>query len=489
MRVWTHVPFLRAIAITCGITVASAGQAVGAGRVALAIGNSAYQNTAPLTNPSNDARDVSASLQRLGFEVLEGRDLDKRSMERLIREFAIKLAGADIALFFYAGHGVQIAGQNYLVPIDAQLASEGDIDFESLPLSLVLKQMEREAKTSLILLDACRDNPLARTLARAMATRGGQVEQGLAEVRTGVGTLIGFSTQPGFVAVDGPGRNSPYTEALLRHMESPDKDVSAILVEVRNDVLKATEGRQVPWEHTSLTGQVYLSRGTAENAPASVAEPPRQAAIIPNYDKEMEISFWNSVRDSKSPVLIGTYLDRYPNGNFASLARAMVAQLTRGDATSADSPKVAALPLPETKIESSHGSDPRALARSLQTELKRVGCDPGNVDGVWDADARDALEEFTRLAKLSLPTSDPSTIALEAVSAQKERVCPLQCDRGEAVVGGRCVARSTGRPSKHTKRTRVRSHSRHQAVDEHSAKGKGMCWSQHGRHFEVAPCY
>jgi hypothetical protein len=471
---------LRAIAITCAIAVASAGQAVGAGRVALVIGNSAYQNTVPLANPSNDARDVSASLQRPGFEVLGGRDLDKRSMERLIREFAIKLAGADIALFFYAGHGVQIAGQNYLVPIDAQLASEGDIDFESLPLSLVLKQMEREAKTSLILLDACRDNPLARNLARAMATRGGQVGQGLAEVRTGVGMLIGFSTQPGYVALDGTGRNSPYTEALLRHMESPGKDVSAVLVEVRNDVLKATEGRQVPWEHTSLTGQVYLSLGTAANARASVAEPPRREVIIPNYDKEMEISFWNSVRDSKSPVLIGTYLERYPNGNFADLARAMVAQLTRGDAKSADSPKVTALPSP--------GSGPRALARSLQTELKRVGCDPGNVDGVWDANAREALAEFARLTKLSLPTSDPSTAALEAVSVQKERVCPLKCDQGETVVGGRCVAGSTGQPSKPRQRARVRSHSRHQELGVRPAKGKGLCWSQDARRFALVPC-
>ena len=138
-------------------------------RVALVIGNAAYQNTAPLNNPSNDAADMAAALQRLGFDVVEGRDLDKRAMERLIRQFGIKLAGADVALFFYAGHGLQVGGQNYLVPTDARLASEGDVDFESLPLDLVLKQMEREAKTSLVLLDACRDNPLARNLARTWA--------------------------------------------------------------------------------------------------------------------------------------------------------------------------------------------------------------------------------------------------------------------------------------------------------------------------------
>ncbi len=227
-------------------------------RVALVIGNGAYSNTAPLNNPANDAADVVGVLQRLGFEVVEGRDLDKRSMERLIRQFGTKLAGADVALFFYAGHGLQVGGQNYLVPTDARLASEGDVDFESLPLNLVIRQMEREAKTSLILLDACRDNPLARNLARNMGTRSAQIGQGLAEVRTGVGTLIAFSTQPGYVALDGAGRNSPYAQAFLKHAEVPGKDISAVLVEVRNDVLKATNGKQVPWEHTSLTGQVYL---------------------------------------------------------------------------------------------------------------------------------------------------------------------------------------------------------------------------------------
>ena len=136
--------------------------------------------------------------------------------------------------------------------------SEGDIDFEALPLSLVLRQMEREAKTSIVLLDACRDNPLARSLARSMGTRSSLIGQGLAEVRAGVGTLVGFSTQPGNIALEGDGRNSPYATALLKHMETPGKDVGGVLVAVRNDVLSATAGKQVPWEFTALTDAVYL---------------------------------------------------------------------------------------------------------------------------------------------------------------------------------------------------------------------------------------
>jgi hypothetical protein len=411
--------------------IATSGEARADKRIALVIGNGAYQNTAPLNNPSNDASDLSAVLQRLGFDVTEGRDLDKRAMERLIRQFGVKLAGADVALFFYAGHGLQVGGQNYLVPTDAKLASEGDVDFESLALSLVMRQMEREAKTSLVLLDACRDNPLARNLSRAMgSTRSSQVGQGLAEVRTGVGTLIAFSTQPGYVALDGAGRNSPYAEALLRHLEVPGTDVSGVLVEVRNDVLKATGGKQVPWEHTSLTGQVYLKGGPAPTA--ATGEPVARLPAARGPDPELEIAFWNSVKDSKSPAVIEAYLERYPNGTFAGLAKVMVAQL-KGVPAKEQPTRVAALPEPKAP-------DPRSLARSLQTELKRVGCDAGEIDGQWGDKGREALASFGRHAKMSMPSQEPTAEALEAVASRKDRVCPLECGKGTAEVNGKCVA-------------------------------------------------
>jgi hypothetical protein len=438
-------------------------------RVALVIGNSAYKHTAELHNPKNDAADMADALRRLGFEVLDGRDMDKRGMERLIRQFGLKLSGADLALFFYAGHGVQLSGQNYLLPVDARLASEGDADFETIGLNLVLKQMEREAKTSIVLLDACRDNPLARNLARSMGTRSAQIGTGLAEVKTGIGTLIGYSTQPGNVALDGAGRNSPYADALLRHIEAPGRDVSGVLIAVRNDVLRATDGKQVPWEHTSLTGQVYLKIEAA--APSSGALP--QATQPRSYDRELEISFWNSVKDSKSPAIIETYLQRYPSGTFAGLARAMIQDMRR---VAALPPTGAAVPVPPLQ------NAPPDLARALQTELQRVGCYQGTLDGDWGGRSKAALEHFSSRAKASLSTDAPTQAALDAVKGRQDRVCPLVCGTGTVEANGKCVARPGRRDRGAPKAVEG---GRAPAKD---AKDKGMCWALDGRVSIIVPC-
>lgn len=478
-------------------------------RVALVIGNSGYQHTAVLRNPRADAEDMSAALKRLNFEVVEGIDLDKRAMERIIRQFGLKLQAADIALFFYAGHGLQVSGQNHLLPVDARLSTEGDIDFESIPLHLVLRQMEREAKTSLLLLDACRDNPLARNLARTMGTRSGQISQGLAEVKTGVGTLIGFSTQPGNVALDGAGRNSPYATALLKHVETPGRDISSTLINVRNEVVKATNGQQVPWEHTSLMGHVVFS----------AAAPTSQTAAT-NYDKEMEMAFWNAIKDSKSPKLLQTYIDRFPSGTFSGLAKAMIetaskeqtavqessrreeelrkaeeaklaavqqqreaerkaldakhaaelskaqedARKAREALRSAETERNAALKAAEvarkaqedarksaeTVVASlpspvSEQTNEAALIRSIQKELRRVGCDPGKEDGTWGSGVRGAIDRFNRYAKANLPNGAPSQDGLAAIIGKTNRVCPLECGDGRQPVGDRCVTVATPR--------------------------------------------
>jgi hypothetical protein len=292
----------------------------------------------------------------------------------------------------------------------------------------------------------------------------------LAEVKTGVGTLIGFSTQPGNVAADGAGRNSPYAEALLRYMETPGKDISGVLISVRNDVLKDTEGKQVPWEHTSLTGQVYLKLD-ALKAPAAGLPAPGNS-----YDREIELSFWNSVKDSKSPALLQSYLERYPNGNFAGLARVMVDQL-----------KVASLPPPTMPPLPAVKTEPRDLPRAIQTELRRVGCYSGPIHDTWDGRAKSALDHFSRLAKFDRAGGEPTIEVLEAVKARRERVCPLECGASKVEVDGRCVAR-TGRDVP-AKGKAAAAPPRAVRKDTGSEKeGSGMCWGNDGRRTTLVPC-
>ncbi len=245
-------------------------------RVALVIGNGAYVNTSALANPLNDARDMSAALKSTGFDVIEALDADKRKLDGALRSFTDQLTGADVALFFYAGHGLQVGSQNYLVPTDAKLERERDLEFEAVRLDFVLRQMEidREGKTTIVILDACRDNPLARNLARSMGTRSAGIGRGLAAAATGLGTFIAYSTQPGNVALDGEGRNSPFTAALAKHIRAKGRNLPATMIEVRKDVVAATGGRQVPWDHSALTGDFYFVPDDAAPQAGKVAEAP-----------------------------------------------------------------------------------------------------------------------------------------------------------------------------------------------------------------------
>ena len=349
----------------------AAGPAFAAKRVALVIGNGAYKETDKLTNPINDAADMIAALKRLGFEVLEGLDLDKRGMERIIRQFDLALSGADIGFFFYAGHGLQIGGQNYHVPTDAKLAAEGDVDFESLPLNLILRRMEREARTSLVLLDACRDNPLARNLARTMGTRGGQIGQGLGEVKTGVGTLIGFSTQPGNVALDGRGRNSPYTSALLKEIETPGRDILSTLAAVRGTVVKATSGKQVPWEHTSLLGPVVLKEAAVTSAPP-IGAPAKGMATAPSVSApagEAERA-WTRIESSNDIPTLEAFVRRFRDSFYGDLAQRRLEDLKR--AAAAEEQRVALLQQQQAAAAARKRAEEEAKAAAELTRAGRV---------------------------------------------------------------------------------------------------------------------
>jgi uncharacterized caspase-like protein len=254
-------------------------------RVALVIGNSGYRYASELTNPKNDAADVTAALERHGFIVISGLDLNKAGLDQKIRDFERALRGSEVGLFFYAGHGLQVAGQNYIVPTDAQLSSPAALESEMMRIEIIQQIMESEDRTNILFLDACRDNPMARNLAQAMGTRSTAIGRGLAPVESGYGTLISFSTQPGNIALDGTGRNSPYSSALVKHMSSSNDDLSAILIAVRNDVMRETQRRQVPWEHSSLTSRVYF-----KTSPGGVVPPPPPLRANPGAAERSQIA-------------------------------------------------------------------------------------------------------------------------------------------------------------------------------------------------------
>ncbi|MBK9080972.1 MAG: caspase family protein [Rhizobiales bacterium] len=270
---------LARLLLTTASVVAMAGAAEAATeRVALIIGNGAYQTESPLANPPNDAADVAALLRALGFEVIEGRDLSKRDLERKLKEFRAKLEeiqpAADfdpdtsppVALFYYSGHGIQVAGRNFVIPVDAKIDKPADVDFETVDMDAILRAMQGDAWASVVVLDACRDNPFARSLARSLkgATRGGESAfQGLAEMCAQNGSFVIYATDPGNVALDGNGRNSPFTSAFLKNAPKPGIDLSRMMISIRYDVMRATGDKQNPRDTSSLMRPVFLGGAPA----------------------------------------------------------------------------------------------------------------------------------------------------------------------------------------------------------------------------------
>ena len=296
-------------------TVVTALPATAAKRVALVIGNSAYQNAGPLPNPINDSRAVADALRRLDFVVIEAEDQDKTGMQKLLGKFREKLLDADASLFFYGGHGLQVKGQNYLVPVDAKLDFETDLAFEAVPVDAVLGLMESTTPVRLMFLDACRDNPLARSLART--SRGG-VGSGLARMDNSAGTLIAFATEPGKVALDGDGEHSPFALALLEHIETPGLEVLQMLSRVRATVIANTDGEQLPLDTSALVSDFYFIPPPAR---AARARPDGGRARDPGASPTNEQLFWQSIQTSTNPNDFRAYLESYPDGAFAPLAR------------------------------------------------------------------------------------------------------------------------------------------------------------------------
>ncbi|MGH6825109.1 caspase family protein [Methyloceanibacter sp.] len=232
--------------------------------MALVIGNSAYQNTTPLPNPANDAGDMAAALKRLGFTVIEGKDLDKRGMDDAFRQFAGEVVDADAAMFYYAGHAMEWQGANYLMPVDAKLESETDVPYEMAKLNDMLADMGRVKAVRIAVLDACRDNPLEDKLKRSITlTRGGAQTRGLARIAKADGLLVAYATQSGNVAADSTGgRNSPFTGALLENIETPGLEVVGLFRQVIRKVKDATGGKQHPELSLFLDSEFYFKPGS-----------------------------------------------------------------------------------------------------------------------------------------------------------------------------------------------------------------------------------
>src|SRR3979490_1742668 len=244
-------------------------------RVAFVVGNGTYKNVAALPNPAIDAKSMAGVLRNIGFDVVEGTNLTRDKMTERLLEFGKKAQGADVAVFFYAGHGIAISGTNYLLPVDADIKSEMDVKLGSaINIDLTLDQTMSDAKVKLVFLDACRDNPFAARLRSLKTTRGVNVQTGLAEMKSGEGTLIAFATGPGQTALDGEaGINSPFTRALMANIAKPGLEIQQPMTKLRAQVNEETNRGQLPWGHTNLIGSVYLN-GAPASAPAGTPAAP-----------------------------------------------------------------------------------------------------------------------------------------------------------------------------------------------------------------------
>jgi uncharacterized caspase-like protein len=266
-------------------------------RVALVIGNAAYSHTAPLANPRNDAEDVAATLRGAGFQVLEGIDLDKAGMDDMLARFARQAEDADAALIFYAGHGMQIDGQNVLVPVDAELKDEISIRYETTPLADVTNAFVRVNGMKILILDACRNNPLAERLARNQTL----VRQGFARISSPRGMLVASATQADELAYDGSGRNSVFTSALVAELREPGLEIHELFRRVAVNVSEESGGRQLPETSSSLAGSFYFRPG------------------------ETDESAWLALRTSRDVAELNGFIETFPSSLLADAAKARIA--------------------------------------------------------------------------------------------------------------------------------------------------------------------
>lgn len=290
-------------------------------RVAMVIGNSAYKSVTPLPNPAKDAAAIGAMLTKAGFEVVDAReDLPAADMKRMIRDFSDKVREADIAVVFYAGHGIEVDGTNYLIPVDARLERDIDVEDETVSLDRIVRILDPAKKLRLVILDACRDNPFDRSMKRSLSSRA--VERGLAKVEpANPNTLIAYAAKAGSTASDGAGSNSPFTAALLKQLTVPGQDLRKSLGYVRDDVMKATGNKQEPFVYGSLGGDDVVLVPPSQT---KAAVPAQVTALDPNSQLRRDYELAAAIN---TKAAWDAFISTYPKGFYADLARAARAKL------------------------------------------------------------------------------------------------------------------------------------------------------------------
>jgi uncharacterized caspase-like protein len=518
---------LLSIIFAVWLTLAGSQSALADKRVALVIGNSTYRNVARLSNPANDAAIVAAMFKSAGFDSVESKlNLTVSELRKALRDFGNRSRDADVAVVYYAGHGIELDGNNYLIPVDATLETDADVLDETLSLDRVLFAVEPAKQLRLVVLDACRDNPFAKNMKRTIASRA--IGRGLAKVEpSSPNTMIAFAAKAGSTASDGDSKNSPFATALVSHLTKPGLDLRKAFGFVRDDVLKATNNAQEPFVYGSLGGNDVA---LVPAAPAAVAAPVDQ-------DAPMRRDYEFADRVGTRPVW-DAFIEKYPSGFYTALAKAQrdklaaetarieatnkakaaqeeqarlaaegakaaeqaraaeqakaadrarivaeqakmaqeakVAEAERvktaslanaaekeaervkaaeaakaaaeakkasADAKAADEKKAMEEKLAALAPPTDNSDPPKAvdLPRSLQAELRRVGCNAGAVDGNWNAASQRSLDLFNKHAGVKFDVKIASVDALDAVKGKSNRVCPLICSYGFRADGDRCT--------------------------------------------------
>ena len=506
-RVFTIAAAFMANAIVFGFAAPANAQT----KVALVFGNGVYQNAPELPNPPHDAADVAAAFLRLGFSVRLVTDARYDTMRLALVDFNRKARDAEMAVVFFAGHGKEVAGENWLVPIDAELKSDLGTEQEAISLRAIVLMASSASKLGLVVLDACRNNPFLVKMRRTIATRA--ISRGLGRIEPTNNVLVAYAAKDGTTAADGDGRNSPFTTALLKYLETPGLEINFLFRNVRDDVIAATGSEQQPFIYGSLTKEaIYLkppptmlaSFDYNQSAWALLKETTDEAALrrfaaqYPNsplrQDAEARIAAlaatlaakpvppgpdevtWLLLKETTDEAALQRFTAQYPNSPLRGEAEARIAALVAAQAAKPVPPgpdevtwlllketadqtalkrfvaqypnsalrkdaevQIAALEAQAAKAVRTVPIDPHETIRSLQFELKRVGCLSGPANGEFNDATRAALRTLAKLSSIKMP-DDLTPDAIKTLREIDRRICPLVCPDGERADGDRCIA-------------------------------------------------